>query len=90
MEGTVINRFPLESSTPIAGALISTSLDSVTTTSDAAGHFHLVTNTPFTNGVPCSCTTYTVTIVAPGFPTFTATNGWGAHGGSIFALSPPP
>ena len=70
----------------LAGATVSTSLDSKTTTTDANGAFDLLTDTR--NG-PNLC--FTLTITATGYPTY-RTDGWiGSNketGGVIFTLSP--
>ncbi len=84
-EGTV---FGTSTDEPIKGAVVSTSLDSATTLTDASGHFFLVTKTPIVPGVHC-CINFTVTITAPGFPTYNGTNIWGGHGSSIVILAPP-
>lgn len=60
---------------PIPGAVVSTSLDSQTAVTDANGCFFLQTNTPATY----SNTPYTITIIAPGYPTFSQTWVWGDH-----------
>jgi hypothetical protein len=63
---------------PVAGATVSTSLDSVTATTNANGVFELRTNTPAQpSGGPC----FTLTISAPGFPTYSAPN-WKTNGQS--------
>ena len=69
---------------PVAGAVVSTSLDSVTATTDGGGFFLLVTNTP--KGV-CP---YTITIRAAGYPTYSVTGGWGdGFDDQKFILVPP-
>jgi hypothetical protein len=55
---------------PIAGAVVSTSLDSATATTGGDGRFRLVTQTPSR----ISCQTFTVTITAVGWPTYSATD----------------
>ncbi len=60
---------------PIAGAVVSTSLDSQTATTDAAGHFFLQTSTL----ANYSTTPYTITITKTGYPTFSQLWGWGDH-----------
>jgi hypothetical protein len=74
---------------PIAGAVVSTSLDSVTTTTDGNGRFHLVTQTRPT----ARCQQFTLTITAAGWPTWTATDtfgnaGPGSDGEVAFTLIP--
>jgi hypothetical protein len=54
---------------PIAGAVVSSSLDSATTTTGADERFRLVTQTP--GSIPCQV--FTVTITASGWPTYTGT-----------------
>jgi hypothetical protein len=61
------------SHTPVAGATVGTSLDSVRTTTDNVGHFHLATATA---GNYC-CTPYTITVGAAGFEPLDATHTWG-------------
>jgi pimeloyl-ACP methyl ester carboxylesterase len=86
IEGTVFGRSRSEI---IPGAVVSTSWDAITTQSDGSGHFLLVTNTPIVQGVTC-CVKYTITIAAPGFPTFSGTTVWGDHPTNHeFLLSPP-
>ena len=70
---------------PVVGAVVSTSLDSVTGTTDATGHFDMMTTRG--KGV-CP---YTITIQAAGFPTYSVTGGWGdgAPPEQTFVLSPP-
>lgn len=79
---------------PVVGATVSTSLDSATTTTDSSGRFLLHTNTEHTKDD--GCRVYTITITAPGLPTYSVT---GAHGTGTasdnqlykqqYALSPP-
>lgn len=58
---------------PVSGAVVSTSLDSQTATTDLTGHFSLQTQTQTgTNG---GC--YTIKIVASGYPTFSVLGQWG-------------
>lgn len=65
---------------PVVGAIVSSSLDSVTTTVDAQGHFILrpqaqcVITTP---GGGVGGAVFTVTIVAAGCPTWSSTRQWG-------------
>ena len=60
---------------PIPGATVSTSLDSVTAVTGSDGCFFLQTNTP----ANYCCTPYTITITAPGYPTFSQSLVWGDH-----------
>jgi hypothetical protein len=91
MEGTVYGHFSPSASgfgpgtytVPVEGAIISTSLDSVTATTDASGHYALHTHTPEE-----SCQPFTVTITAAGRPTYSDFGTWAATG-QIFALAPP-
>ena len=62
---------------PVAGAAVSTSLDSRTTTTDANGTFDLVTNQS-TSAFKDGC--YTITIVKAGLPTYSVLGRWGASG----------
>lgn len=61
--------------TPIAGAVVSTDLDSQTATTDASGHFFLQTTTP----ANYSTTPYTISITKSGYPDFSQTWNWGDH-----------
>jgi len=71
--------------TPIAGAVISTSLDAVTATTDASGYFSLVTNT----AANYSATPYTVTVAAAGYLAGGGTGTWGDHPtNQVFTLAP--
>ena len=73
---------------PVSGAVVSTTLDSATTTTDANGYFVLKTNTGPAKDY--SCRTYTVTITAAGHPTYSVTGTWGAHPkDQVISLSPP-
>ncbi|MBI4265733.1 MAG: hypothetical protein HY657_15265 [Acidobacteria bacterium] len=75
---------------PVAGAIVSTSLDSATATTDSGGNFDLRTQTPASRVGDCG--TYTVTITAAGHPTYSVTGAWGAAtggGNQQFVLSPP-
>lgn len=85
---------------PVAGAVVSTSIDATTTTTDAAGRFLLTTNTLKKNWD--GCRPYTLTITAAGHPTYSVTGSHGTGTGSgsgsgsgdqlykqLFALSPP-
>ncbi len=60
---------------PIAGAVVSTSLDSQTATTDAAGHFLLQTSTP----ANYSTTPYTITVTKTGYTPFSQSWNWGDH-----------
>ncbi len=72
-------------STPVAGAVVSTSLDSRTTTTDASGIFDLQTST-VVSANPC----YTINITAYGLRTYSVHGLWGAFpSNQIFTLSPP-
>lgn len=68
--------------TPIAGAVVSTSLDSQTATTDANGHFFLQTKTP----ANYSTTPYTITVKnSSGIVSFSQSWNWGDHpGGQTF------
>lgn len=80
MEGFVRSR-----GTPVAGAVVSTSLDAQTGTTDSNGHFFLVTRAVGNH----SSTPYTITIAAAGFQTFSGTNSWGdSPWHQAFDLSP--
>jgi hypothetical protein len=76
---------------PVAGAIVSTSLDNRTATTDAAGHFDLVTAAG-----QHECEPYTLTITASGHPRYSKT--WrqgGKNMGQTFVLAkgdpaPPP
>ena len=77
---------------PVAGATVSTSLDSTTTTTNSSGEYVLVTNTEKTKDD--GCRVYTVTVTAPGHPTYSVTGAWGTGTvDSLFrqqiSLSPP-
>jgi hypothetical protein len=73
---------------PVAGARVSSSLDSTTTTTNANGVFELRTNTPFQPTGQC----FTLTISASGFATY-STPGWKNNGQSPdvhkISLAPP-
>jgi hypothetical protein len=80
------NAGPVTYVDPVAGAVVSTSLDSATATTDASGHFKLVTKTGPAKDYGCK--PYTLTITAPGRPTYTMTGSWGSAGkDTIFCLS---
>ncbi|MEW6301913.1 MAG: Ig-like domain-containing protein [Verrucomicrobiota bacterium] len=71
---------------PIAGAVVSTSLDGVTTTTDSNGRFFLQTHTE----ANYSFTPYTVTVTKSGYATFSANQNWGDQPrGLLIQLSPP-
>jgi hypothetical protein len=71
---------------PVAGAVVSTSLDSHTATTDAAGGFDLQTGTTATTSTQC----FTITITSPGLPTYSVHGLWGAQvTNQIFVMSPP-
>jgi hypothetical protein len=76
---------------PVAGAVVSTSLDATTATTDASGSFRLVTTTPNAN-VP-ECMRWTLTITAAGHPTYSLNAAWGPSDAKPpaqkFSLSPP-
>lgn len=59
---------------PVAGALISTSLDGATTTTDVSGDFELHTNQP-AGGF--GCRPFTLTVTAAGYPTYSRFGPWG-------------
>lgn len=63
------------SNSPVQGAVVSTSLDSQTATTDANGHFFLQTNTL----AEYSSTPYTITISASGYQTYSVEHTWGDH-----------
>ena len=70
---------------PVAGATVSTSLDAQTATTDASGAFTLQTVT--TKPVE-GCFEYTISVSAPGRPTFSVTGDWGENVvGARIALS---
>jgi hypothetical protein len=71
---------------PLSGAVVSTSLDSHTATTDAAGGFSLQTGTVATTSTQC----YTITITFPGVPTYSVHGLWGTQAtNQIFVMSPP-
>ncbi|HYB97484.1 MAG TPA: hypothetical protein VEC39_21110 [Vicinamibacterales bacterium] len=78
---------------PAAGALVSTTLDSATATTDGAGHFDLTTTLPRSR--IDECLTYTITIAAAGLPTYTVNtrgfsgNAQGNEHRQLFSISPP-
>lgn len=79
---------------PVAGAVVSTSIDATTATTDGAGRFLLTTNTPSKNWD--GCRPYTLTITAAGHPTYSVAGAHGTGTGSgdqvykhLYSLSPP-
>jgi hypothetical protein len=73
---------------PVAGAVVSTTLDSRTATTDASGTFDLQTSTAVSSNQSSQC--YTITITAPGLPTFSVHGLWGGEpSNQVFILSPP-
>ena len=68
---------------PVVGATVSSSLDSVTTTTDGEGRFRLVTQTPRKNN---QC--FTLTIRGAGLPTYSVNGDWGGSAGYTFSLTP--
>ena len=85
IEGQVFAR---NGSNPVVGAVVTTSLDGSTATTDSQGRFHLVTNTIVKRG---ECRDYTITITAAGLPTYSVRGNWGSGvvAGQTFSLSPP-
>lgn len=73
---------------PVAGAVVSISLDGSSTSTDGEGRFALVTGTRYP-----VCTTSTLTIAAPGHATYNASGYWGNNpdpsSAWTFSLSPP-
>jgi len=79
---------------PLAGATVSTTLDSATATTDGAGNFDLTTTLPRSR--IDECLTYTITITAAGLPTYTVNvSGFsgnqseGSQSRQTFSVSPP-
>ncbi len=78
---------------PLAGAIVSTTLDSATATTDGAGNFDLTTT--LSRSRIDECLTYTITITAAGHPTYTVNvggfsgNAQGNETRTLFAISPP-
>lgn len=69
---------------PIQGAVVGTSLDSLTTITDSNGSFLLITKTP----AHYSTTPYTIIITASGYQTGGGTWSWGDHPvNQVFYLS---
>lgn len=84
MEGNV---YIEGTTTPIVGAVISTSLDTQTATTDAAGNFKLSSKSPVSGG----SAVYTVNIKANGYQPFSKSFAWGDHpAGQKFYLKPTP
>ena len=84
IEGVVLSQ---NGGTPINAAVISTSIDGQTATTDATGRFRLET---VATGDWC-CTPYTLTISASGFQTFSQSHVWGQNPiGQEFFLVPIP
>jgi len=67
--------FSTQGNAPVAGALVGTSLDGQTTTTDANGWFFLVTAT----GVGYGSTPYRITVTKAGYQVFDQWNTWGDH-----------
>lgn len=90
-----VSAAPIECySGPVAGAVVSTSIDTVTATTDATGRFVLRTNMPSESFGGCQ--PYTLTITAAGHPTYRVTGPHGTGGESAgqlykqsYSLSPP-
>jgi len=70
-------------SNPVAGALVSTSLDSTTATTDGEGRFRLSTRGERSD----LCITLTIT--ASGLPTYSLPSRWGTGTDRTISLSPP-
>ena len=77
----------------LGGAVVTTTLDNATATTDGAGNFDLTTTLPRSR--IDECLTYTITITAAGQPTYTVnTRGFsgnqeGNENRQLFAMSPP-
>lgn len=69
------NVYAAGGTSPVAGATVSTSLDSQTATTDEFGHFFLQTSTP----ANYSTTPYTIMITKNGFQAFNQNWNWGDH-----------
>ena len=67
--------FSTQGNAPVAGAVVGTSLDGQTTTTDANGRFFLVTTT----GVGYGSTPYRITVTKAGYQPFDQQNTWGDH-----------
>jgi hypothetical protein len=76
-------RTPGERPDPVAGATVSTSLDSRTAVSDANGLFDLKTNT-----ATASC--FTITVSAPGLPSYSAQRRFGSDAIVAYTLGSSP
>ena len=78
---------------PLGGAVVSTSLDGATATTDGAGNFDLTTTLPRSR--IDECISYTITITAAGLPTYTVNtrgfsgNAQGNEHRQSFSISPP-
>jgi hypothetical protein len=78
---------------PLAGATVSTTLDSATTTTDSSGNFDL--ETTLSRSQITECRTYTITISAAGHPTYSVSvrgfsgNEQGNEHRQLFSVSPP-
>lgn len=72
IEGTVVSE---DDQTPIEGAVVGTSIDGQTATTDAAGRFFLETEATGDFG----STEYTITVTAAGFETLNESNLWGQN-----------
>jgi hypothetical protein len=64
---------PCVATGPVSGAVVGTSLNQSTATTDAAGHFDLKAGLVVQGG----CTPYTITITAAGMGTWSGTGAWG-------------
>jgi hypothetical protein len=73
---TAAGQLPINMARAVQGAVISTSLDSATASSDAAGHFRLVTQTPM-NQCESNGPVFSVTVAAAGCSPLTTTKQWG-------------
>jgi hypothetical protein len=76
---------------PVGGAVVSTSLDATTATTNSSGSLRLVTTTLRAN--VSDCMRRTVTITAAGHPTYSVDGAWGpseaAPPAQKLSLSPP-
>jgi hypothetical protein len=74
-----------QGTSPIGGAVVSTSLDGQTAVTDGAGYFELKSGSS-----PEGCEMYTITIKAAGYATYAITRPWGRHAtDQLFGLSRP-
>lgn len=77
--------------TPIAGATVGTSLDTVTAITDGTGRFFLATDTPVSSdpaGGNYRSTPYTIRVSAPGYQPISTVLSWGAFPtGQTFCLA---